>query len=193
MALARVMSKSARIARLPEIVGLAMSTALCSNVTVNSILVSSHTGGHIRTSALTVDGMANNYLAYVSYSIRVMYPVLRTIGLPGTLYFAVQLSGGFMVILGVLLWNRWYVFGHGDTPVSGVPPVDEAPLGWPSTVGKAAVRSPTLLFRVVCITVLLMLRIEWLLKNGAFNFWEQYIPDQANRFFPAELASVVAV
>ena len=136
--------------------------------------------------------MANSYLAYVSHSIRVMYPVLGAIGLPGALYFAAQFSGGFIVILGVLLWNRWYVSGHGDTPVSGIPPADEAPLGWPSAVGKAAVRSLTLLFRMVCITVPLMLCIEWLLKNGAFNFWEQYVPDQVNRFFPAELVSVVA-
>ena len=35
-------------------------------------------------------------------------------------------------------------------------------------------------------------KAEWLLKNGAFNFWEQYVPDQVNRFFPAELVSVVA-
>ena len=42
MALARVMGKLARMARLPEIVGLAMPTALCSNAAANSILVSSH-------------------------------------------------------------------------------------------------------------------------------------------------------
>ena len=132
MALARVMGKLARMARLPEIVGLAMPTALCSNAAANSILVSSHADGHIRTSALIAGGMANSYLAYVSHSIRVMYPVLGAIGLPGALYFAAQFSGGFMVILGVLLWNRWYVSGHGDTPVSGIPPVDEAPLGWPA-------------------------------------------------------------
>ena len=35
-------------------------------------------------------------------------------------------------------------------------------------------------------------KAEWLLKNGAFSFWEQYVPDQVNRFFPAELVSVVA-
>ena len=192
MALARLMGRLSRMARLPEIVGLAMPTALCSNAAANSILVSSHAEGRIRTSALIAGGMANSYLAYVSHSIRVMYPVLGAIGLPGALYFAAQFSGGFLVILGVLLWNRWYVSGHGDTPVSGIPPADEAPLGWPSAVGKAAVRSLTLLFRMVCITVPLMLCIEWLLKNGAFNFWEQYVPDQVNRFFPAELVSVVA-
>ena len=192
MALARIMGKLARLARLPEIVGLAMPTALCSNAAANSILVSSHADGHIRTSALIAGGMANSYLAYVSHSIRVMYPVIGAIGLPGALYFAAQFSGGFIVLLGVLLWNRWYVSGHGDTPVSGVSPADEAPLGWPSAVEKAAVRSLALLFRMVCITVPLMLCIEWLLKNGAFNFWEQYVPDQVNHFFPAELVSVVA-
>ena len=192
MALARLMGRLTRMARLPEIVGLAMPAALCSNAAANGILVSSHAEGRIRTSALIAGGMANSYLAYVSHSIRVMYPVLGAIGLPGALYFAAQFSGGFLVILGVLLWNRWYVSGHGDTPVSGIPPADEAPLGWPSAVGKAAVRSLTLLFRMVCITVPLMLCIEWLLKNGAFNFWEQYVPDQVNRFFPAELVSVVA-
>ena len=66
--------------------------------------------------------------------------------------------------------------GTGIPPLSGIPPVDEAPLGWPSAVGKAAVRSLTLLFRMVCITVPLMLCIEWLLKNGAFNFWEAVCP-----------------
>lgn len=192
MALARSMGRLARMARLPEIVGLAMPTALCSNAAANSILVSSHAEGHIRTSALIAGGMANSYLAYVSHSIRVMYPVIGAIGLPGALYFAAQFSGGFIVLLGVLLWNRWYVSGHGDTPVSGVSPAAEAPLGWPSAVEKAAVRSLALLFRMVCITVPLMLCIEWLLKNGAFNFWEQYVPDQVNRFFPAELVSVVA-
>ncbi|MFQ9491307.1 MAG: hypothetical protein ACLR0N_10570 [Bilophila wadsworthia] len=33
--------------------------------------------------ALIAGGMANSYLAYVSHSIRVMYPVLGAIGLPG--------------------------------------------------------------------------------------------------------------
>ena len=127
MALARVMGKLARMARLPEIVGLAMPTALCSNAAANSILVSSHADGHIRTSALIAGGMANSYLAYVSHSIRVMYPVLGAIGLPGALYFAVQFSGGFIVILGVLLWNRWYVSGHGDTPVSRHSPGRRSP------------------------------------------------------------------
>ena len=192
MALVRVMGRLTRMARLPEIVGLAMPTALCSNPAANSILVSSYAEGHIRTSALIAGGMANSYLAYVSHSIRVMYPVIGAIGLPGVLYFGVQFTGGLLVLLCVLLWNRWYVSGHGDTPCSVTPGPDAVPLAWPDAVVRAVVRSLTLLFRMVCMTVPLMLGIEWLLKNGSFAFWEDLLPHAAAELFPAELLSVVA-
>ena len=192
MALARVMGKLARMARLPEIVGLAMPTALCSNAAANSILVSSHADGHIRTSALIAGGMANSYLAYVSHSIRVMYPVIGAIGLPGALYFGVQFTGGLFVLSCVLLWNRWYVSGHGGTVRVDPPKADDAPLPWSGAVSGAAVRSLSLLFRMVCMTLPLMLGIEWLLKNGAFDFWENWLPHTAAELFPAELLSVVA-
>ncbi len=190
MVLARMMGKLTRMARLPEIVGLAMPTALCSNAAANSMLVSSHAEGRIPTSALIAGGMANSYLAYVSHSIRVMYPVIGAIGIPGVLYFAVQFSGGFIVLLCVLLWNRWRTSGYSEFGAETL--AEAAPRAWPASVRLAAVRSLTLLFRMVCITVPLMLGIEWLLKSGAFSFWEQYIPDQVTRFFPAELVSVVA-
>ena len=116
MVLALLMGRLTRMARLPEIVGLAMPTALCSNAAANSILVSSHTEGQIRTSALIAGGMMNSYLAYISHSIRVMFPVIGAIGLPGVLYFGMQFTGGFLVLLCILLWNRWYVSRHGEPP-----------------------------------------------------------------------------
>lgn len=194
MALARIMGKLTRMARLPEIVGLAMPTALCSNAAANSILVSSHAEGHIRTSALVAGGMANSYLAYVSHSIRVMYPVIGAIGLPGAFYFGAQFLGGFLVILGVLLWNRRHVWEHEDSlREPGLAPTRaDPPLPWPEAAKKAAVRALTLLFRMVCLTVPLMLIIEWLLKKGAFSLWEDSIPVSITFFFPAELVSVVA-
>lgn len=194
MALARIMGKLAQLARLPEVVGLAMPTALCSNAAANSMLVSSHVEGHIRTSALIAGGMVNSYLAYVSHSIRVMYPVIGAIGLPGVLYFTVQFLGGLVVICGVLLWNRWYI-GRDHPQFLSVSPLKakkQFPLSWPKATEKAATRALALLFRMVCITLPLMLGIEWLLKNGAFNFWEQAVPVQINHFFPVELVSVVA-
>lgn len=192
MALARVMGKLTRMARLPEIVGLAMPTALCSNAAANSMLVSSHAEGHIRTSALIAGGMANSYLAYVSHSIRVMYPVIGAVGLSGAVYFGVQFLGGFLVICGVLLWNRWYVSGHAapfSTP-EALPSVQADPLPWPGAAKLAALRACTLLFRMACITIPLMLGIEYLLKSGALSAFDNPFPVAS--VFPAELLSVVA-
>jgi len=198
MALAWMMGKLTRMARLPEIVGIAMPTALVSSAAANSILVSSHEEGHIRTSALIAGGMANSYLTYLSHSLRVMYPVVAAIGLPGLIYFAVQFSGGFLVILSVFAWNRWYV-SNSERKYSLPSPYDRqeipmptSPLPWPKAIKKAALRSFTLLFRLVYITVPLMLGIEWLLKNGTFDFWDQYIPAQISRFFPVESVYIVA-
>ncbi len=189
--LAKVMGKLTRMARLPDIVGLAMPTALFSNAAANSILVNSHAEGQIRTSALIAGGMANSYLAYVSHSLRVMYPVVAAIGLPGILYFTVQFSGGLLVILGVMCWNRWRVGEPHPTSVANMPEFNRQPDPWSTALKKSTIRALTLLFRMICITVPLMVGVEWLLKNGTFDFWEQYVPAQVSRFFPPELISVV--
>lgn len=132
MVLALLMGRLTRMARLPEIVGLAMPTALCSNAAANSILVSSHAEGQIRTSALIAGGMMNSYLAYISHSIRVMFPVIGAIGLPGVLYFGMQFTGGFLVLLCILLWNRWYVSRHGESPCATESGSTSQPLAWPA-------------------------------------------------------------
>ena len=193
MALANVMGRMTRMARLPEIVGLAMPAALFSSAAANSLLVSSHTKGQIRTSALIAGGMTNSYLAYVSDSLRVVYPVIGAIGLPGVWYFGIQFTGGFCVILCVLLWNRWYVSGRGGLSYSEeAPRADTSPLPWPGAIAKAVIRSLSLLFRMVCLTLPLMLGIEWLLKNGNLAFWENAIPPALASLFPAELLSIAA-
>ena len=192
MVLALLMGRLTRMARLPEIVGLAMPTALCSNAAANSILVSSHAEGQIRTSALIAGGMMNSYLAYISHSIRVMFPVIGAIGLPGVLYFGMQFTGGFLVLLCILLWNRWYVSRHGESPCATEPGSTSQPLAWPHAISKAAIRSFSLLFRMACMTVPLMLGIEWLLKNGVLDFWETALPHAVTELFPTELLSAVA-
>lgn len=192
MVLALLMGRLTRMARLPEIVGLAMPAALCSNAAANSILVNSHAEGHIQTSALIAGGMMNSYLAYISHSIRVMLPVIGAIGLPGIFYFGMQFTGGFLVLLCVLLWNRWYVSRHGECPCVAESGPAAQPQAWPRAISKAAERSLSLLFRMACMTVPLMLGIEWLLKNGVLDFWETALPHTVTELFPTELLSAVA-
>ncbi len=193
MVLAKQMGRLTRMARLPEISGLALPTALCSNAAANSILAGSHAKGEIRTSALIAGGIANSYLAYVSHALRVMYPVIAAVGLPGVLFFGVQFTGAFCMLLAVLLLNRWYVSGRGDTPFAeGTPGPDADPLAWPQAISRSAVRSLSLLFRMAYLTVPLILGIEWLLKSGALDFWEDALPKSVAALFPVELLSVVA-
>lgn len=202
MALARCMGGLARAARLPETVGLAMPAALLSNAAANGMLVSSHKAGDIDRSALIAGGMANSYLAYASHSIRVMYPVIGAVGLPGALYFGGQLTGGFLVILAVLFWNRRTVDkrerrGEGrlaTDPLSGssAGAAAHVPLAWGDAARRALSRAAALLFRMACITVPLALGAEWLLKTGAFDFWEELVPERVSHIFPAELMSIVA-
>ncbi len=190
-----------RFARLPLIIGIAMPTALVSSSAANSLLVASHEEGEIPTFSLIAGGMANSYLSYISHSLRVVYPVIGAIGLPGLLYFIIQFSGGFLLIFGLFCWNRWQVGKKqdSDNPRSAFSHLSEnieekkyETLSWPNAFEKALVRSLTLLFRLVCITVPLMLGIEWLLKNGTFDMWDELVPAQISRFFPLEAISIVA-
>ncbi len=197
MVLARYMRNLTQTVRLPTIVGIAMPAAICSNAAANSMLAGWHAEGRLSTSALIAGGMINSYLAYVSHSIRVMYPVIGAIGLPGLLYFIIQFTGGLVVICGVLLWNRHHVAKLGqpqkaDNKSNFETFEAEPPVPWPQACRQAGMQAATLLFRMVCLTVPLMLGMEWLLKSGALDFWDRHVPEHITRFFPAELLSVVA-
>lgn len=188
-----ILGRFSRMMHLPAIVGIAMPTALYSNTAANSMLVSSHSEGKIGHSSLIAGGMANSYLSYLSHSLRVMYPVIGAIGIPGALYFAGQFTTGLIFILCVLLWHRRKMIKVGSTTEDKEgESMHQAPLSWPATFKKGGERVLTLLFRMLLLSVPLMIFVEWLMKKGAFDFWEQYVPDWINRIFPPELMGIVA-
>lgn len=193
LALSRVMGKLARLARLPEVVGLAMPAALVSNPAANTLLVSSHEDGCLPRSALIAGGMINSYLAYVSHSLRVLYPVVGAVGFAGVCYFGVQFGSGLLVVLGVMCWHRWrHTPDTADEPLACTAFTDKRPLpGWPKACAKALERAAALLFRMVCITLPMMLGMEWLIKADAFAFWETLLPEAVGRYFSPEVLSVM--
>ena len=192
MGLTRVMIWLSRLARLPESVGLSMPVALYSNAAANSILVSNHASGAIATPTLIVGGMANSYLAYFSHSVRVMIPVVSALGLIGGIYFAVQLLGGLLVILAALVWHRTWVNTHEtNTDTTVQQQANMTPLPWGQAVRVGLRRALALLFRLLMVSVPFMLGVEWLLKSGALQFWEESLPEPVSRLFPAEMLSVV--
>ncbi|MFG6360770.1 hypothetical protein JBF11_08920 [Taurinivorans muris] len=177
-------------ARLPEIIGLAMPIALYSSVGANSMLAASHKNGEIPSSALIAGGMANSYLAHVSHSVRVMYPVIALIGAAGVGFFAVQLLGGFLLICGVFFFH-WHTSKNSQTDFSRLKLEQKEPVPWKTALGQGVLKSLAILFRMGYITVPLMLGTEWIVKSGMLDFWEEAVPYQVAKFFPAELIAIV--
>lgn len=183
----------ARFMRLPSIVSLAMPTALYSSIAANSLLVSGHEEGKIKHSALIAGGMANSFLIYLSHSLRVAYPVIGALGITGFCYFLGQFSLGFLFIMGVLFWHRrridktTYAAQEQDTDTGKTIAVTP----WKKTFLLAGRRVGRLIFRMLCMTVPIILIVEYLTKQGTFQFWEKHAPEWVQRVFPSELMGIV--
>lgn len=193
-ALGKLFGGLARWAHLPEIISLSIPTALYSNAAANGMLVSSHAEGKITHSNLIAGGMMNSYLSFVSHSLRVAYPVIGAVGLPAICYFGWQMGFGFLFIAGVLFLHRrkspaavLEAAASGEAPAAGRPFPE-----WRQSLRQTCLRVLALVFRMLCLTVPLMIGVEWLMKNGLFSWWEEHVPDWVNRIFPAELMSIVA-
>ena len=193
-ALGKLFGGLARWAHLPEIISLSIPTALYSNAAANGMLVSSHAEGKITHSNLIAGGMMNSYLSFVSHSLRVAYPVIGAVGLPAICYFGWQMGFGFLFIAGVLFLHRRKsppavpeAAASGEAPAAGRPSPE-----WRKSLRQTCLRVLALVFRMLCLTVPLMIGVEWLMKNGLFSWWEEHVPDWVNRIFPAELMSIVA-
>lgn len=193
-ALGKLFGGLARWAHLPEIISLSIPTALYSNAAANGMLVSSHAEGKITHSNLIAGGMMNSYLSFVSHSLRVAYPVIGAVGLPAICYFGWQMGFGFLFIAGVLFLHRRKspaavpeAAASSEAPAAGRPSPE-----WRQSLRQTCLRVLALVFRMLCLTVPLMIGVEWLMKNGLFSWWEEHVPDWVNRIFPAELMSIVA-
>ena len=192
--LAKSLGRLTRAARLPDIVGYAMPAALASSAAADSMLVASHNRGEISASALIAGGMLNSFLAHFSHSMRVAYPVIAAIGLPGLLYFVIQFFGGALIIACVLFWNR---LTHRKAPESSTKgnEFDEgtsAVLPWKETLQKGVFRALSLLFRLACISIPLILAMEWVIRSGLLDFWDRLVPAAISRHFPEELLTITA-
>ncbi|MFI3271337.1 MAG: hypothetical protein R3Y11_04400 [Pseudomonadota bacterium] len=194
--LAKGLGRITRAAHMPSIVAVSMPTALYSSMAANSLLVSCHAEGRMPTAALIAGGMLNSYMVYISHSLRVLYPVVGLIGAAGISYFAIQFLGGLLVISGILLWH----YKHSPKPDDVHNPDESLPSTtdkrhavkpWPDAFKLGAKRAAVLMFRMVCITVPLMVAVEWVVKSDAIHIWNEHIPDWLSVYFPPELLTVV--
>ena len=119
-----------------------------------------------------------------------MYPVIALIGIAGFAFFVIQLLGGFLLICGCF-FIHWYICKQKEQDLSHLNPEQKEPLAWKITIKQGILRTLAILFRMGYITVPLMLGTEWIIKSGMLDFWEEAVPYQVAKFFPAELIAIV--
>ena len=185
-------------ARLPQIVGAAMITALFSNYAAGGVLAGSFAEGRISRFEMRVGAICNSYAAYVSHSFRVMYPVVGALGLPGFYYFGLIFGSGLLVTLTALTVCRFRpqsaisndsVIAVGDAAVAAA---EKKLISWPETIFRAWVRSRDILIRVLWITIPLYLLASYFNYIGIFQVWKEFVPEVAAPFFPPEVLAIMA-
>jgi len=182
----------ARFGRLPDLAGAAMLTALFSDKAASSLLSTAYGDGHLSRRSMRIGGMCNSYFAFLSHSLRVLYPVVAVCGWAGTIYFALQFSTGFLFILLLLYWHRRSV-GTGElenspTETPHIPVSDKS--SWPEVIKQSAWRTSRIMWRMLIVTVPLYLGVTYLQKHGAFEVIEKWMPSGRHDFLNAQVVAI---
>lgn len=189
------LGRLARLARMPAIVSMAAPVALTSAPGADSMLVASHNKGELSSATLIAGGMLNSFLAHFSHTMRIFYPVVAAIGLPGVLFFIIQFGGMSAFILAVLLWHRVTMAKKLDLPGGDYAREESLTatiLPWKETLQKGFVRAGNLLFRLVCISLPMLLLMEWCLNSGMLDFWDKLVPEAVSSLIPEQLLTILA-
>ncbi len=185
-------------ARLPQIVGAAMITALFSNYAAGGVLAGSFAEGRITRFEMRVGAICNSYAAYVSHSFRIMYPVIGALGLPGFYYFSLIFGAGLFITLTALTACRFRpqtaISNDDEIAAGNIAQTAEKRglLSWSQTLSKAWVRSRDILIRVLWVTVPLYLLASYFNHIGIFQAWKEFVPAVAAPFFPPEVLAIMA-
>ncbi|MEA3240933.1 MAG: hypothetical protein U9P37_05080 [Pseudomonadota bacterium] len=187
-------------ARLPQLAGAAMVTALFSNKAAGSLLAGSFAEGRLTRFEMRVSAICNSYVTYVSHSLRVMYPIIGVLGFAAIYYFGMMFGAGLIITLVAMTISRWRptaAISRYDKPGGeGLQEVKvlnkKVIISWPETLWKSGRRTREILTRVVCITIPLYVLASYLNKTGFFQVWKDFVPEIATPFFPPEVLAIMA-
>ncbi len=188
-----------RLARISELAAAAFITAFVSNSAANAMVAGARAEGEISRRELIVCGIANAFPAKVSHFMRILFPLIGTIGLPGALYAGIQfLTGAVRTAL------VWLIGGaprakDGDGGVGSVDASSErvdllrrsGPLSWPKTLVKASKRASRILGRVCLISAPMYMIVSFLAAFGFFDTWKSAMPSAISGVLPPEVMTVI--
>lgn len=176
-------------ARLPFLAGASMVTSLFSNKAAAGMLSGAYGENRISRAALLTTGICNSHFAYLSHSIRVLYPVAAAAGMTGLIYFAIQFGLGFGILFAALLIHRFSAKEmRGDDKSDNS--VERALPSWEKTVKRALKRTVRIIIRLLLVTVPMYLLVLYLGQEGVFETWNALLPAQAAKVVTAEMMTV---
>lgn len=188
-----------KLARISELAAASFLSAIVSNYAANAMVAGARAEGEISRRELIVCGVANAFPTKISHFMRILFPLVGMIGLPGALYAGIQFFTG--ALRTVLVW----IFGapRGKSGDSGgdAPPVktpdklalaSKAPLSWRKTLWKASKRSFGILARVGMISAPMYIIVSFLGAFGFFTSWRDAMPAAIAGIFPPGVMTVVA-
>ena len=187
-------------ARLPQLAGAAMVTAIFSNQAAGSLLAGSFSESRISRFEMRISAICNSYVAYVSHSLRVMYPIIGALGITALYYFGMMFGAGLIITLIAMTICRFRpittVSGYNESSGESLQEAKTANLGdpgsWPEILRKSGRRTRKIVIRVICITVPLYVLVSYLNKAGFFEVWKNFVPEIAAPFFPPEVLAIMA-
>lgn len=177
--------------KLPHLSGVTMVMALFSNKSAGAMLSGALSDNEISRDSLRTTAMCNSYIAYLSHSLRIAWPTIAAAGSAGLLYFGIQFSAGFLIILVALIIHRLRHAQKTLEEQSKEYAIKERPIPtWKDTFKRAGLRSTKLLSRLLLISLPSYLVVRHLSARGVFTMWQQMMPEQMAEYFPAEVMAV---
>ena len=187
-------------ARLPQLAGAAMVTALFSNYAAGSMLAGSFAEGRLSRFEMRIGAICNSYIAYISHSLRVMYPIIGALGITALYYFGMMFGAGLIITLVAVTISRLRpaaavsIFDEPDNEALQTAKIlsRKGLESWPETLRKSGWRTREIIIRVACITVPLYVLASYLNQAGFFQLWKDFVPEIATPFFPPEVLAIMA-
>lgn len=179
-----------RLARLPDVSGNAMMMALMSSTAAAIMLSENFKSGAINRREMLLSALCNSYPAMVSFSLRIMFPIVVAIGIAGLIYYSILYGIGLIIFLSIIFYARFSTKDHLIIE-------DELPqlevLAWKLIVERAISRCWDMGFRFLKIVLPLYLLTIYAVDCGFFEALQREIPQfMQNKLSPQTLSVIGA-
>ena len=191
-----------KLGRLPALSAVSLVTALFSQNAANTLIANSYRDGNMNRREMITSALCNSFLAMVSHSFRILFPLLSLIGMAAVWYYSFTFGVGLLMTIVFLLISRLLSnrdedkknFEDVKNPLKQKSLLPEKQLekrcSWGEVLKKASNRTFTILLRLLYITAPIYLMVLFMAKNHLFDFWSKIVPESLQEYLTPEIMTV---